>query len=97
MEFAMFKRNKRVGLGFLLCITLIASTAYGGDASHCYSIQDRDRQNYCLAGAKREPSYCYSIQNRNFQNFCLAQVKGEKSYCYSIQDRDTQNQCLASF
>ncbi|MCX8504768.1 MAG: hypothetical protein EBU34_13300 [Alphaproteobacteria bacterium] len=86
-----------LGIGLLMAAASCAPSAYAADASHCYSIQDRDRQNYCLAAAKREASYCYSIQNRSFQNFCLAQIKSEKSYCYSIQERDIQNQCLAAF
>lgn len=79
-----------------LGVTLSPSMAQA-DAAQCYSIQNRDKQNYCLATAKGQPSYCYSIQDRDFQNFCLAQVKGQKSYCYSIQDRDAQKQCLAQF
>jgi hypothetical protein len=81
----------------ILAFLVVPTSSSSADASRCYSIQDHDRQTYCLATAKREASYCYSIQNRNFQQFCLAQVKGEKSYCYSIQEHDLQNQYLASF
>jgi len=75
----------------------IASQAMAANTSRCYSIENNDRKNYCLATVKRESSYCYSIQTNNLKQFCLAEVKGEKSYCYSIQERDLKNQCLAAF
>jgi hypothetical protein len=74
-----------------------ASRVAHADATQCYSIQSRDKQNYCLATTKSRTTYCYSIQDRDFQNFCLAQVKGQKTYCHSIQDRDMQQQCLSQF
>lgn len=82
---------------FAVTSVVFSSAAAHADASRCYSIQNRDKQNYCLATVKQQTSYCYSIQDRDFQNFCLAQVKGQKSYCYSIQGRDAQKQCLAQF
>jgi len=84
-------------IAFLLLSVVLASAAAHADAAQCYSIQNRDKQNYCLATVKRQTSYCYSIQDRDSQNYCLAQVKGQKSYCYSIHDRDAQKQCLAQF
>ena len=76
---------------------LFATVSAFADSSRCYSIQNRDQRNFCLAQAKGAPSYCYAIQNRAAQNLCLAQTKGEKSYCYAIQDRDLKNHCLALF
>jgi len=63
--------------------------------SHCYSIQNADTKNSCLALAKHQESYCYSIRESESKNLCLAQIKNQKSYCYSIKSSDTKNQCLA--
>ena len=49
--------------------------------SNCYSIQNQDSKNYCLATVKRQESYCYSIREQDSKNLCLAQVKNQKSYC----------------
>jgi hypothetical protein len=94
---AMILRPLAILAALLALPVLHSSDVARADATQCYSIQNRDKQNYCLATAKSEPTYCYSIQDRDFQNFCLAQVKGEKTYCYSIQDRDAQQQCLSQF
>ena len=77
-----------IGLG-LISLDLMANE------SNCYSIQNQDSKNYCLATAKRQESYCYSIQEQDSKNLCLAQVKNQKSYCYSIRSQDIKNQCLA--
>ena len=69
--------------------------AAAANESHCYSIQDADQKNQCLALAKRQESYCYSIRAQDLKNLCLAQTKNQKSYCYSIRSNDTKNQCLA--
>ena len=63
--------------------------------SHCYSIQNADAKNSCLALVKNQDSYCYSIRESDAKNLCLAQIKNQKSYCYSIKSSDTKNQCLA--
>ena len=63
--------------------------------SHCYSIQNSDTKNSCLALAKHQESYCYSIHESDAKNLCLAQIKNQKSYCYSIKSSDSKNQCLA--
>lgn len=84
-------------LSSLSVIVLLNTSTASFANSNCYSIQNRDQQNYCLAISKSNKSNCYSIQNRDLQNFCLAQVGGNKSNCYSIENRDYQNQCLAMF
>lgn len=63
--------------------------------SNCYSIQNSDQKNYCLALAKNQKSYCYSIQENEKKNLCLAQSSNQRSYCYSIRSNDTKNQCLS--
>jgi len=74
---------------------LSAPKPAGASESHCYSIQDSDRKNICLAMAKRQESYCYSVRNSDDKNVCLAQVKQQRSYCYSVRSNDLKNQCLA--
>lgn len=81
----------------LMVAVLFASVAPLADAnpSNCYSIQDRDRKNLCLATAKSQKSYCYSIGDSDSKKFCLAQVGGQRSQCYSIRAQDTRSHCLA--
>lgn len=76
-------------------LSLSAPKQAGASESHCYSIQDSDRKNICLAMAKRQESYCYSVRNSDDKNVCLAQVKQQRSYCYSVRSNDVKNQCLA--
>ena len=94
----LVKSKKEITMKKLILIgLLVASTQAFADASHCYSIQDRDSKNLCLAQVKQEKSYCYSIGDRDQKNFCLAVVSKQKSYCYSISSRDDKNACLAKF
>lgn len=81
----------------LLVLTGIALTPAVGHAnpSNCYSIQNYDRKNFCLATTRDQRSYCYSIGESDTKNYCLAQVGNQRSYCYSIRSLDTKNQCLA--
>jgi hypothetical protein len=86
----------------VLSITAFGALLQGSESvrageMECFSIQNRDRQHYCLAIARGNVMDCYSIQNRDFQHICIAQVQGNKMECYAIQDRDAQNQCLAMF
>ncbi len=69
----------------------LASIAY----ANCYSINNPDSKNYCLAQTKQQPSYCYSIYEQDTKNDCLAQIKKQRSYCYSIRNQDLKNRCLA--
>ena len=77
-----------------IVFTLISSNGTANE-SNCYSIQNQDSKNYCLATVRRQESYCYSIQEQDSKNVCLAQVINKKSYCYSIRSQDIKNQCLA--
>lgn len=86
-------------LAILIAIVVIAiiflTDVSFANPSNCYSIQNQDKKNYCLAAAKNEKSYCYSIHENDTRNMCLAQLMNQKSYCYSINSNDTKNQCLA--
>ena len=79
----------------LAMVLLLVTPRAQANESHCYSIQNADTKNACLATVKRQASYCYSIQEANSKNLCLAQVNNQKSYCYSISSQDMKNQCLA--
>jgi hypothetical protein len=101
----MFATNELVGvelsklpekLIYVCMMTLGLVTTVHANPSSCYSIQNQDRKNYCLATAKNQKSYCYSIRESDTKNFCLAQVGNQRSYCYSIRSQDTKNQCLAT-
>ena len=76
-------------------VLLFTTPKVHANDSHCYSIQNSDTKNSCLALAKHQESYCYSIHESDAKNLCLAQIKNQKSYCYSIKSNDTKNQCLA--
>ena len=78
----------------ILALTVMHSCNSFADSAACYSIQNQDRKNFCLAQAKGQTSYCYSIQENNTKNFCLALVSGQKNYCYSINSVDKKNECL---
>lgn len=79
---------------YLILLMLLPGFAFAND-SHCYSIQNHDQKNFCLARAKQQTSYCYSIHESDTKNFCLAQINRQSSYCYSIRNNDNKNQCLA--
>ena len=63
--------------------------------SHCYSIQNQDSKNLCLALVNKQKSNCYSIGSSDLKNMCLAHVGEQRSNCYSIQSSDMKNLCLA--
>ncbi len=79
----------------LAVVLLLVTARAHANESHCYSIQNADTKNACLAAVKRQASYCYSIQAANSKNLCLAQVNNQKSYFFSINSQDMKNQCLA--
>lgn len=81
-----------IAVGVVLLLT--THRVHASD-SHCYSIQNADTKNSCLAFAKRQDSYCYSVQESDSKNRCLALVKNQDSYCYSVQNSDMKNHCLA--
>lgn len=92
------KQSAIVGLVLILIFVLVnfqVTVIAAGE--NCYSIQNSDSKNFCLATAKNDPSYCYSIQNSDAKNMCLAYAKKDKSYCYSISNSDFKNQCLGQF
>ena len=78
----------------IIFLTVLPIASFGND-SHCYSIQNSDAKNQCLAFVKKQDSYCYSIQESDTKNRCLALVKNQDSSCYSIQNTDMKNHCLA--
>lgn len=79
----------------LSLVVLSASSLSFADSSYCYSINDQNQKNYCLAQAKNDSSYCYSISNQDKKNMCLALAKNDSSYCYSIyKDQNMKNSCL---
>ena len=86
-------------LGIIIAITIVAiillMDVSFANSSNCYSIQNQDKKNYCLATSKNEKSYCYSIHENDTKNMCLAQLSNQRSYCYSIRSSDAKNQCLA--
>lgn len=90
-----FRRRQAALAGLVAALALALPPAAFADASRCYSIQNQDSRNYCLATARGEKSYCYSIREQDQKNLCLAQTGGGKSYCYSIRSHDLKNQCLA--
>ena len=82
----------RILCGAILSALCIFSYA---NPSHCYSIQNQDSKNLCLALVKKERSNCYSIGSSDLKNMCLAQLGEQRSNCYSIQSSDMKNLCLA--
>jgi len=85
-----------VRLQILCGVTLSAlCTPPYANPSHCYSIQNQDSKNLCLALVKKDRSNCYSIGSSDLKNMCLAQVGEQRSNCYSIQSSDMRNLCLA--
>ena len=81
-----------IAIGIALLLT---TPRVHANESNCYSIQNSDAKNSCLALAKNQDSYCYSIRESDAKNLCLAQIKNQKSYCYNIKSNDKKNQCLA--
>ena len=75
----------------LLLISLFFSLTAN---ANCYSIDDQDKRNFCLAKTKQQSSYCYSIRESDSRNMCLAQVKNTRSYCYSIRNSDEKTNAL---
>ena len=67
--FSFFYVLIAIVIGFVLA----SNNAYAND-SYCYSIQNADMKNQCLAFAKRQDSYCYSVQESDSKNRCLAIV-----------------------
>lgn len=80
-------------LALIVSITFSAVTY--GDAGACYSIQDSDQRNYCIAQAKRDSGACYSIRDADQKNYCLATIRKDSGQCYSIRDQNLRNQCRA--
>ncbi len=97
---SVIQQNIKIFLFFYVLIAigvalLLTTPKVHANESNCYSIQNSDAKNSCLALAKHQESYCYSIRESDAKNMCLAQIKNQKSYCYSIKSSDTKNQYLA--
>lgn len=54
---------------------LFVKGAAANQSSSCYSIQDADARQYCLAKARREPAQCYAVQRADMRSQCLAEVR----------------------
>jgi hypothetical protein len=63
--------------------------------SECFSIQDADPRNACLASAKNDKTYCFKIQDPDARAACLGETKSDQSYCFKIEGADERNVCLA--
>lgn len=63
-------------------------------ASECFSIQDSDLRNSCLASTKKDKSYCFKIRDADMREGCLAPLQGETYGCFKIQVADTRAACL---
>ena len=99
VDLSVIQQNIKIFSFFYVLIAigvalLLNTQKVHANESHCYSIQNADTKNSCLALAKHQDSYCYSIRESDAKNLCLAQIKNQKSYCYSIKSSDTKNQCL---
>ena len=79
----------------IVLLSLFSSGFAGANTPACFSINDPDRKNVCLAMSSRQNSYCFSVKEADTKNMCLANVMKEKSYCYSIKLHDMKQQCLA--
>lgn len=75
-------------------ITLHATNCFAGAGDNCYSIQNQDSRNFCLATAKQNKNHCYSITSMDQKNMCLALASNDKNHCHTIRNRDTKNHCL---
>ena len=78
-----------------IVLPLLVNGAALANPSHCYSIENQDSKNLCLALVKKEKSNCYSIGSSDLKNMCLAQTGEQRTNCYSIQSSDMKNLCLA--
>lgn len=59
----------------LAALLLNAGAAFAGDSSACYSIQDADARNHCLAKARQQSSQCYAIQDSQRRAECQAEAR----------------------
>lgn len=59
----------------LSAMLLNAGVAFAGDSSACYSIQDADARNHCLAKARQQSSQCYAIQDSQRRAECQAEAR----------------------
>jgi hypothetical protein len=75
----------------VIMATAAVPTALG---SECFSIQDADQRNACLASAKNDKSYCFKIKSEDLREGCLAPLQGETYGCFKIQDPDARAACL---
>jgi len=75
----------------VLIATAVVPTAW---ASECFSIQDADQRNACLASAKSDKSYCFKIRDADLREGDLAPLQGETYGCFKIQDPDARAACL---
>ena len=93
VDSSIIQQNIRIFSFFYVLIAIVGLVAFTSNSalandSYCYSIQNADMKNQCLAFAKRQDSYCYSVQESDAKNRCLALVKNQDSYCYSVQNAE---------
>ena len=90
VDLSVIQQNIKIFSFFYVLIAigvalLLTTPKVHANESNCYSIQNADTKNSCLALAKHQDSYCYSIRESDSKNLCLAQIKNQRSYCYSIK------------
>eukprot|EP01036_Dinobryon_divergens_P050144 gene50144-67144_t len=56
----------------IIIASLITTSPLHAAGDQCYSINNPDAKNFCLATARNEANYCYSISNQDQKNMCLA-------------------------
>ena len=100
VDLSVIQQNIKIFSFFYVLIAigvalLLTTPKVHANESNCYSIQNSDAKNSCLALAKNQDSYCYSIRESDSKNLCFGQTKNQKSYCYSIKSSDIKNQCFA--
>ena len=77
VDSSVIQQNIRIFSFFYVLIAIVGLIAFTSNSalandSYCYSIQNTDMKNQCLAFAKRQDSYCYSVQESDAKNRCLA-------------------------
>lgn len=67
--------------GRSIAMVLLVLAFYGvqrgqaADAGVCYSINDADARQLCIARARADASQCYAIQRTDLRAQCLAEVR----------------------
>ena len=80
----VFKSIEVAHMRALLLVFMTTAVVPTAWASECFSIQNADQRNACLASAKRDKSYCYKIRDADLREGCLASIQGETYGCFKI-------------